>query len=102
MQNLLGYGGESYVREGVIRHYVGNARLSWVDCDDVAAVAVSCLTDPERHSGETYRLGYEVKSFGEVAATFTDTLEVSHSLMTHVLQRSSFVTSWPRAPNLRT
>src|ERR1700722_16327887 len=30
VQNLLGYGGESYVQEGVIRHYVGNARLSWV------------------------------------------------------------------------
>ena len=74
MQNLLGYGGESYVREGVIRHYVGNARLSWVDCDDVAAVAANCLTDPERHSGKTYRLGYEAKSFDEVAATFTDTL----------------------------
>jgi NAD(P)H dehydrogenase (quinone) len=28
MQNLLGYGGESYVKDGVIRHYVGEARLS--------------------------------------------------------------------------
>lgn len=31
MQNLLGYGGESYVKQGVIKHYVGAARLSWVD-----------------------------------------------------------------------
>jgi NAD(P)H dehydrogenase (quinone) len=46
MQNLLGYGGESYVREGVIRHYVGSARLSWVDCEDVAAVATACLSQP--------------------------------------------------------
>jgi NAD(P)H dehydrogenase (quinone) len=74
MQNLLGYGGESYVRGGVIRHYVGNARLSWVDCDDVAAVATACLTDPERHAGKTYRLGYEAKNYHEVAETFTEVL----------------------------
>jgi NAD(P)H dehydrogenase (quinone) len=74
MQNLLGYGGESYVRQGVIRHYVGDARLSWVDCDDVAAVAVACLADPQRHAGQTYRLGYEAKSYHEVAQTFTEVL----------------------------
>jgi len=59
MQNLLGYGGAKFVKNGVIRHYVGGARLSWVDCDDVAAVAASCLLDPEKHAGQTYRLGYE-------------------------------------------
>jgi NAD(P)H dehydrogenase (quinone) len=74
MQNLLGYGGESYVREGVIRHYVGDARLSWVDCEDVAAVAAACLSDPERHAGRTYRLGYEAKNYHEVAETFTEAL----------------------------
>jgi len=74
MQNLLGYGGESYVRQGVIRHYVGDARLSWVDCDDVAAVAAACLADPQRHAGQTYRLGYEAKSYYQVAETFTEAL----------------------------
>jgi NAD(P)H dehydrogenase (quinone) len=74
MQNLLGYGGESYVRGGVIRHYVGDARLSWVDCDDVAAVAAACLADPERHAGQTYRLGYDAKNYHEVAETFTEVL----------------------------
>ena len=74
MQNLLGYGGVSFVRNGVIRHYVGGARLSWVDCDDVAAVAVACLRNPEFHAGKTYRLGYEAKSFYDVAATFTEVL----------------------------
>ena len=34
MQNMLGYGGESYINQGVIKHYVGDARLSWVDCTD--------------------------------------------------------------------
>ncbi len=71
MQNLLGYGGESYVKHGVISHYVGSARLSWVDCTDVAAVAAACLTAPEKHSGMTYRLGYEAKTYYELAEVFT-------------------------------
>jgi NAD(P)H dehydrogenase (quinone) len=74
MQNLLGYGGESYVKNGVVRHYVGGAQMSWVDCDDVAAVAAACLTEPERHAQKTYRLGYEAKSYREVAETFTQVL----------------------------
>ena len=74
MQNLLGYGGESYIKQGIIRHYVGGARLSWVDCDDIAAVGAVCLADPERHAGQTYRLGYEAKSFHQVAETFTEIL----------------------------
>lgn len=74
MQNLLGYGGESYVKQGVIKHYVGAARLSWVDCEDVAAVAAACLTDPAKHAGRTYRLGYEAKTYYELAQVLTETL----------------------------
>jgi NAD(P)H dehydrogenase (quinone) len=74
MQNLLGYGGESYVERGVIKHYVGSARLSWVDCDDVAAVAAVCLSDPKKHAGKTYRLGYEAKTYYELAEVFTEAL----------------------------
>ena len=74
MQNLLGYGGESYVKNGVIKHYVGAARLSWVDCEDVAAVAAACLLDPSTHAGRTYRLGYEAKTYYELADAFTEAL----------------------------
>ena len=74
MQNLLGYGGESYVKQGVIRHYVGAARLSWVDCYDVAAVAAECLMKPEAHAWMTYRLGYEAKTYDELAEIFTSVL----------------------------
>ena len=74
MQNLLGYGGERYVNEGVIRHYVGAARLSWVDCEDVAAVASECLFNPARHVGNTYRLGYDAKTYEEIAQIMGDTL----------------------------
>jgi NAD(P)H dehydrogenase (quinone) len=74
MQNLLGYGGESYVKQGVIKHYVGSARLSWVDCDDVAAVAAICLANPAQHAGKTYRLGYEARTYYELAEIFSETL----------------------------
>ncbi len=74
MQNLLGYGGESYVKDGVIKHYVGSARLSWVDCDDVAAVAAVCLLNPDRHAGATYRLGYEARTYYELAEIFSEVL----------------------------
>jgi uncharacterized protein YbjT (DUF2867 family) len=74
MQNLLGYGGERYVKQGVIRHYVGDARLSWVDCHDVAAVARECLLDPNRHAGNTYRMGYEARTYHEIAQIMTHTL----------------------------
>jgi NAD(P)H dehydrogenase (quinone) len=74
MQNLLGYGGESYVQQGVIKHYVGSARLSWVDCHDVAAVAAVCLAHPERHAGKTYRMGYEAKTYYELAEVFSEVI----------------------------
>jgi NAD(P)H dehydrogenase (quinone) len=74
MQNLLGYGGVSYVKDGVIRHYVGGARLSWVDCEDVAEVAAACLLDPEKHKGQTHRLGYEARTYDDIAEIFTSVI----------------------------
>ena len=74
MQNLLSYDGTRAVVDGVIRQYTGDARFSWVDGDDVAAVAAQALAWPQRHSGQTYRLGYDAKSYGEVAALMTELL----------------------------
>jgi NAD(P)H dehydrogenase (quinone) len=74
MQNLLGYGGESYVQKGVIRHYVGNARLSWVDIEDVSGVAAASLLDPQKHAGQTYRMGYEAATYHEIAKIFAQVL----------------------------
>jgi len=67
MQNLLGYGGAKPINDGVIRHYVGDAKICWVDIDDIAAVAAECLRDTSRHGGQTYRLGYDAKTYHEVA-----------------------------------
>jgi NAD(P)H dehydrogenase (quinone) len=74
MQNLLGYGGESYVKEGVIRHYVGHARLSWVDVEDIGAAAAAALLEPEKHHGQTYRMGYEAATFDDVARILTEVI----------------------------
>ena len=67
-QNLLGYGGENYVKNGVIRHYIGKVRWSWVDVEDVAAVAAASLLDPEKHNGQIYRLGYQAATYDQIAA----------------------------------
>jgi NAD(P)H dehydrogenase (quinone) len=74
LQNLLGYSGVRTVNEGVIRHYVGNARQVWIDVDDVAEVAATVLASPERHLGATYRLGYDLKGYDEIAAIMTRVL----------------------------
>lgn len=71
MQNLLSYGGKKAIEAGVIHAYVDNARLSWVDVEDVAQVAALALTHPELHSGKTYRLGYDAKNFDEIATLMT-------------------------------
>jgi NAD(P)H dehydrogenase (quinone) len=67
MQNLLGYGGVPVAQRGVIKHYVGDARMSWVDAEDIADVAAAVLRNPVHHAGKTYRLGYDAKTFHEIA-----------------------------------
>lgn len=71
MQNLLGYGGTRFTAKGVIRHYVAAARITWVDGEDVAAVAAKILSEPEEHREKTYRIGSDVKSYPEIAAILT-------------------------------
>jgi NAD(P)H dehydrogenase (quinone) len=67
MQNLLGYGGVPIAERGVLRHYIGAARWSWVDAEDIADVAAAVLRAPAAHAGQTYRLGSDAKSFAEIA-----------------------------------
>lgn len=67
MQNLLSYDGTQAVKSGVIEQYTGDTAFSWVDGEDVARVAAQALLHPETHAGQTYRLGYDVQSYGDVA-----------------------------------
>ncbi len=74
MQNLLGYSGKPTVVNGVIEQYFGQARLSWVDCEDVAEVAAVSLRDAEAHNGQTYRMGYDAQSLNDVARILSEVI----------------------------
>ncbi|MEL6224535.1 MAG: NmrA family NAD(P)-binding protein, partial [Cyanobacteria bacterium J06627_8] len=66
MQNITGPG-YRWLDGTVIRHYVGNARWSWIDCNDLALVAAHTLRKAENYSGQVIPLGYDAKTFDEVA-----------------------------------
>ena len=55
-------------------HYIGKARWSWVDIEDVAAVAAASLLDPENHNGQIYRLGHQAATYDQIAAIFTEVI----------------------------
>ena len=74
MQNLLSYDGTQAVKSGVIEQYTGDTQFSWVDGEDVARVAAQALLHPDTHAGQTYRLGYDVQSYGDVATIMTRVL----------------------------
>ncbi|MDN5506016.1 MAG: SDR family oxidoreductase [Comamonas sp.] len=74
MQNLLSYDGTQAVSAGVIQQFTGDAPFSWVDGEDVAAVASQALLRPDKHAGKTYRLGYDAKSYDEIAAIMSELL----------------------------
>ena len=59
---------------GVIEQYFGQARLSWVDCEDVAEVAAVSLRDAEAHNGKTYRMGYDAQSLNDVARILSEVI----------------------------
>ncbi|MEM6612176.1 MAG: SDR family oxidoreductase [Cyanobacteria bacterium P01_C01_bin.72] len=69
MQNLFGFG---WLNNGVITNYIGNARWSWIDCYDLAAVVVETLLHPEQYIGQTIPLGYDAKTMDEVAQVLTE------------------------------
>lgn len=83
MQNLIGYGAVPAVVNGVIEQYTGDAPFSWVDGEDVALAAAYSLLHPEKHAGKTYRLGYDAKSYGEIAAMMTEILGQSFRYEAH-------------------
>lgn len=72
MQNLIGYQGDRAANNGILSSHFADARLSWVDVEDVASVAVECLANPDGHNGEVYRLGYDAKTHAEIAEILTE------------------------------
>ena len=71
MQNILTYYASSIRTEGAFYAAMGNARTSFIDVRDVAAVAARTLTSPG-HAGKTYDLnGPEALTYREVAEKIT-------------------------------
>ncbi len=66
MQNLTGPG-YRWLDGNVIHHYVGNARWSWIDCNDLALVAAHALREADKYAGQIIPLGYDAKTFDEIA-----------------------------------
>jgi uncharacterized protein YbjT (DUF2867 family) len=71
MQNILTYYAASIRTQGAFYAAMGNARTSFIDVRDVAAVAARTLTSPG-HSSNTYELsGPEAITYAEVAEKIT-------------------------------
>ncbi len=67
MQNVVTYMGKTIQAEGVFYSASGEAKISHVDVRDVAAVAVTALTEPNSE-GKVYTLsGPEALTYGELA-----------------------------------
>jgi len=73
MEVLAGPGLGAGIRErGVFAVPTGEAVISYIAADDVAAVAVAALAEPERHAGEAYTLtGPESLDGAAVAAALS-------------------------------
>lgn len=71
MQNLLGQAGQ-IASQGAIYQPLGDARASFIDVRDIAAVAARTLTE-DGHEGKTYVLtGPEALSYYDVAAKLSE------------------------------
>lgn len=69
MRNVL-----TALRPGSTRvsQFYGDTVVGWVDPDDVAAVAATCLLRPEQHAGRTYPLAEDAQSVHGVAAILAE------------------------------
>jgi uncharacterized protein YbjT (DUF2867 family) len=73
MQNILAFAAP-IARQGMIFQPAGDAKISFVDVRDIAAVAVAALTETG-HEGRTYEItGPEALSYFDVARIFADAL----------------------------
>lgn len=72
MKNLTDFG---WLNEDVVTNYIGDARWSWVDSDDLALVAAETLRHSEKHAGKIYPLGYDTATMSEVAEILTEVID---------------------------
>jgi uncharacterized protein YbjT (DUF2867 family) len=68
MQNILAYMAPSIRAQGAFYAAMGNARTSFLDLRDIAAVAANALAAPDSHAGKVYELhGPEAITNAELA-----------------------------------
>jgi len=96
MQNITGPG-YRWLDGNVIRHYVGEASWSWIDCNDLALVAAHALREPEKYVGQVIPLGHDAKTFAEVAEILSQ-VTARPSLPKRGHRRSFWKMPWPQVP----
>lgn len=80
MQNLLGGNslweslGGSSKDNGAIHFFLEDARIGWIDAEDIASVAAVALREPAKHDGKAYTLSVEALSVPEIASVLADVL----------------------------
>lgn len=82
MQNITGPG-YRWLEGNTIHHYVGNARWSWIDCEDLALVAAHTLREQDKYAGKIIPLGYDAKTFDEIAEIFSQVTGKSFTAQAH-------------------
>jgi len=70
-ENAVSYKSETIKSQGVFYSSVGDGVYTSVAIDDIAAVAVAALTEPEKHVGQTYVLTGESVTEKQVAETIS-------------------------------
>jgi NAD(P)H dehydrogenase (quinone) len=74
MQNITGPG-YRWLEGNKILNYAGRDPWSWVDCDDLALVVAATLREAEKYAGQIIPLGYDGKTFEEIAQILTEILD---------------------------
>lgn len=46
---------------------VGDVKVGWIAAEDIAAVATAAIRAPEKHSGKSYPLATDARTYGEIA-----------------------------------
>lgn len=82
------------VAEGAIYSATGDGRIGFIDAEDIAAVAVVALTEPDVESGDLILTGPETLSYDAVAALIAKATgrDIQHRRLTEKQMTDRFVT----------
>ncbi|MEV0224822.1 NAD(P)H-binding protein [Streptomyces sp. NPDC050704] len=83
--------------DGTIRTAAGEGRIGFVDADDIAAVAVHALTEPQAPNTDLIITGPQALSYGDIAATLTRATgrTITHRRLTYEQMRDRLAADMP-------